>query len=73
MDKELGKKLLRVFDTPETVETIGAYAASEIDKANKGLQTVTDTVEIYRLQGVVRAMTVLKNVRDLAVRSLEEK
>lgn len=66
MDKELAKDLLKVFDTPFTVETICAYADAEIEKANKVLSTTTDTVEIFRLQGVVRAMLVLKTIRTQA-------
>lgn len=66
MNKELAKDILKVFDTPFTVETITAYADVEIKKANQGLATLTDPVEIYRLQGVIRAMTVLKTIRTQA-------
>ena len=66
MDKQLARDLLKVFDTPETVNTISAYADYEIKKANKGLQTIVDTTEIFRLQGVVRSMEILKSVRAIA-------
>lgn len=66
MDKQLAHAILRVFDTPETVDTIVSYADFEIEKANKGLQSTIDTVEIYRLQGVVRSMNVLKSIRTQA-------
>lgn len=68
MNRELARDILRVFDTPETVDTICKYADFEIEKANKGLQTTTDTVEIFRLQGVVRSMLILKSIRDTAVK-----
>lgn len=66
MNKELANELLKVFDTPKTVETICKYADLEIDKANVVLSTTTDTVEIYRLQGVIRSLKALKTVRKVA-------
>lgn len=71
MNKDLARDLLKVFDTPFTVETISAYADHEIEKANRVLATTTDTVEIFRLQGVVRAMLVLKTVRTQAENQLK--
>lgn len=67
MNKILAGELLKVFDTPNAVQTIEAYAAYEINKANQVLSTTTDTIEIFRLQGVVRAMTNLKKIRETAV------
>lgn len=66
MNKQLARDILNVFDTKMTVDTISAYADYEIDKANKGLWNSTDPVEIHRLQGVVRAMLVLKAIRSVA-------
>lgn len=72
MNKELARDLLKVFSTPEMVRVIHVYADAEIDKANKGLQTLVDEKEIFRLQGVVRSMIVLKTIRDQAVATLEK-
>lgn len=66
MNKQLANDLLKVFDTPMTIDTITTYADMEINKAHVGLATSTDPIEIYRLQGVIRAMNILKTVRTQA-------
>lgn len=71
MDKELAKSILKLVDTPEMVEILVRYADFESDKAFKGLSVISDPVEIHRLQGVVRAMTVLKTIRDQALQAVK--
>ncbi len=71
MNKQLANDLLKVFDTPMTIDVITAYADMEINKAHVGLSTSIDPVEIYRLQGVIRAMNILKTVRTQAENTIK--
>lgn len=66
MNKNLAIKLLKVFDTPNAVNTIVEYADEEINKYFKSLQSASDPVEIYRLQGSIRALNTLKLIRQSA-------
>ena len=64
MDKQLAQELLKVFDTPYTVEIFNLYLDTEIKRAFSALKGVTDPAGIYRLQGQIAAYELMKKVRE---------
>lgn len=67
MNNKLAQELLYVFDTPKSVETFQSYIDEEIKKAFLQLKGVSDPVAVYRLQGQITALEVMRKVRDTAL------
>lgn len=67
MDKKLAQDLLYIFDTPKNVEVFQSYIDEEIKKAFLRLKSVSDPIEIYRLQGQITSFENMRRVRDNAL------
>lgn len=71
LSPELANSLLRVFDTPQTVDVISEYADYEISRAQAVLASTSDLVAMGRCQGVIIAMENLKRIRTSAAAVVE--
>lgn len=57
--------LKTMINNKESWDQFCDYLDQEIAKYNRSLETLTDTVEIYRAQGSVNALRKLKYMRDI--------
>lgn len=57
--------LKAMINNKESWDQFCDYLDQEIAKYNRSLETLTDTVEIYRAQGSVNALRKLKYMRDI--------
>lgn len=57
--------LKAMINNKESWDQFCDYLDQEIAKHNRSLETLTDTVEIYRAQGSVNALRKLKYMRDI--------
>ena len=57
--------LKAMINNKESWDQFCDYLDQEIAKYNRSLETLTDTVEIYRARGSVNALRKLKYMRDI--------
>lgn len=72
MNKKLAYELLKVFDTPRTVEVFQQYIDEELKKAFSQLKGYSDPTEIYRLQGKIAALEMLRKIREMSEQTIRE-
>lgn len=64
MDKQLARQLLLVVNDNYTVDAFKQYASDRIDYLRKQLDSLTDPVAIYRIQGQITELKRFESLRE---------
>lgn len=69
MNKELARSMLILVNSPHDILLLQQYANYRIDHLRKQLDSLTDSVEIYRVQGQIKELKRLETLRDEVIES----
>lgn len=72
MKKEVASAIVHSLLTPKIIDAIHAYADDRIEDLRLQLETTKDADEMRQLQGAIRELRRLKNIRNAAIAVQEQ-